>query len=502
MLDYIRSNAQSFGIKLAFGIIILVFVFWGVGSFTDQNYGNTVAAVNGEAIQMQQFEQAYQNAEEATLRNSPDMTREELKNSGLGLQVLQELASGILLGQAAAEHGITVSPLELRQAVARLKVFQDAQGRFDPEAYKSVLAAQRMNPAQYEQLLRTDLLRDKLYAMITSPAWTAPDETKNRYHFWRQTRQIEYIFLPAKKFAAAAPADAEMRAYYDAHREDFILPPRVAVEYVLVEPESVLKSSGGKNSEVQQDSADRLQEILDRLMEDNILDKNLGESAARFGLSAQKTALSTQPELENMFGLAPDKAALLLAGSAGSPVDAVLEARDRYLIARVLETTPRTTAPFDDVKKTITARLTAEKGLEAAREQAALQLDKLGNAPLTETQKKEFRVRTASLQRMGTPEDFEPDSTLEEAVFSSAPQQWIATVLTVDSKTEGVGAMLCRTIAIHDPDPEEWQSMRGLMENITTRERTDGIFQAFMLNLFAGAKIEILNRSVIERKEL
>ena len=36
MLEYIRSNAQSFGVKLVFGVIILVFVFWGVGSFSDK----------------------------------------------------------------------------------------------------------------------------------------------------------------------------------------------------------------------------------------------------------------------------------------------------------------------------------------------------------------------------------------------------------------------------------------------------------------------------------
>ena len=36
MLDYIRSNAQSFGVKVAFAIIILVFMFWGVGSLTDE----------------------------------------------------------------------------------------------------------------------------------------------------------------------------------------------------------------------------------------------------------------------------------------------------------------------------------------------------------------------------------------------------------------------------------------------------------------------------------
>ncbi len=32
MLEVIRSNAQSWGVKIAFGIIILVFVFWGVAA--------------------------------------------------------------------------------------------------------------------------------------------------------------------------------------------------------------------------------------------------------------------------------------------------------------------------------------------------------------------------------------------------------------------------------------------------------------------------------------
>ena len=34
MLDLIRANAQSWGVKIAFGIIILVFVFRGVGGQT------------------------------------------------------------------------------------------------------------------------------------------------------------------------------------------------------------------------------------------------------------------------------------------------------------------------------------------------------------------------------------------------------------------------------------------------------------------------------------
>ena len=64
MLDLIRSNSQSFGVKLAFGIIILVFVFWGIGSITDTGSVNVVAMVNGQPITFQTFEMAYRRAEE------------------------------------------------------------------------------------------------------------------------------------------------------------------------------------------------------------------------------------------------------------------------------------------------------------------------------------------------------------------------------------------------------------------------------------------------------
>lgn len=47
MLDLIRANAQSWGVKIAFGIIILVFVFWGVGGLTG-GPSTVILPVHGE----------------------------------------------------------------------------------------------------------------------------------------------------------------------------------------------------------------------------------------------------------------------------------------------------------------------------------------------------------------------------------------------------------------------------------------------------------------------
>ena len=44
-----RKHAGSWAIKLLLGAIVIVFVFWGVGSFRAQR-GGRVAMVNGDQI--------------------------------------------------------------------------------------------------------------------------------------------------------------------------------------------------------------------------------------------------------------------------------------------------------------------------------------------------------------------------------------------------------------------------------------------------------------------
>ena len=97
MLDYFRSNAQSFGVKCIFGLIILVFIGWGVGSFTDHRSGNVVATVNGEPITINDFERAYQQAESEAITRNPAMTRE---------QAAQALLTGIDLVREQREAGV------------------------------------------------------------------------------------------------------------------------------------------------------------------------------------------------------------------------------------------------------------------------------------------------------------------------------------------------------------------------------------------------------------
>ena len=58
MLKFMRTHATSFLIKVLLGAIVLVFIFWGVGSFRTQRL-ERVASVNGQPITQEQYREAY-----------------------------------------------------------------------------------------------------------------------------------------------------------------------------------------------------------------------------------------------------------------------------------------------------------------------------------------------------------------------------------------------------------------------------------------------------------
>lgn len=250
MLDYFRSNAQSFGVKCIFGLIILVFIGWGVGSFTDHRSGNVVATVNGEPITINDFERAYQQAESEAINRNPTMTREQLIASGLGESVLRDLIQQLLLQQTATRLGLGATPLEMRREVEGIPAFQNAQGRFDPAIYEQVLNNQRMGMAEFERSLANQIRRDKILSILQDAAWTDPAAAKRHYDYLRQKRQVSCLFLPASTATVAAPSEEAIKEAYEARKQSLAIPRKAAVEFVRVSPEKLVPAASISDDDI------------------------------------------------------------------------------------------------------------------------------------------------------------------------------------------------------------------------------------------------------------
>ena len=161
MLDFIRNKAQSFGVKLIFGLIIVVFVFWGVGNVGQAPKGS-LAVVNGEGVTVQDFNKLFKRAVEEQKKTSPDLLSDPAKFKIFKQQVLAQVIMSRLRLQEAARIGLTVTPHELKRVLAGFSVFQDAAGKFDPEAYKRVVASQGLTQGEFESEYSDSLLEEKL----------------------------------------------------------------------------------------------------------------------------------------------------------------------------------------------------------------------------------------------------------------------------------------------------------------------------------------------------
>jgi len=232
MLDFMRRKAQSPYIQATILVIIVVFVFWGVGT----NHGNgqrAVVTVNGEAISLIEYQQAYdQAAKRLREQLGGNLPPGFLESVGLKEKVINDLTQRLLFRQAAREMGIIVTDDEVRDKIASMEVFKN-NGAFDPGWYRQVLASSRMSTTEFEEATRNDLLMAKLMDFISGFAEVADSELKDRFDFRFGERRVSWVKLRADDFRDRVKVDEkELESFFERNKAKYRSEPRVRVSYL------------------------------------------------------------------------------------------------------------------------------------------------------------------------------------------------------------------------------------------------------------------------------
>lgn len=239
MLDDIRNKAQSFGIKLIFGIIIIVFVFWGVGNMGGMS-SDSLAVVNGEKISVREYAKIWEWVAREERRNNPALFEDEELVKQYKRMVLDNLITSRLFLQEAERLGITVTPHELKVVVDTYNEFQDDTGAFNADRYRQMIAARGLTQGEFESDLRRDLLKNKLIRYLGMSAGLSEKEAERIYGFRLEKRPVEYVLFNAEEYAEkAGVSDDEIAAYYQENKERFRLPVRASADYLALTPDTL-----------------------------------------------------------------------------------------------------------------------------------------------------------------------------------------------------------------------------------------------------------------------
>ena len=102
MLDFMRKQAGSWLIKGLLAIIVIVFVFWGVGSFRSRQ-ANRVALINGEVITEKELESKLAKISSENGNKTVIIRADKRLNYGSVIKVM-----GICKGAKLKDIGVTV----------------------------------------------------------------------------------------------------------------------------------------------------------------------------------------------------------------------------------------------------------------------------------------------------------------------------------------------------------------------------------------------------------
>ncbi|MFZ5775699.1 MAG: SurA N-terminal domain-containing protein [Thermodesulfobacteriota bacterium] len=252
MLDFMRSKAQSTLIQAAILGIVLVFIFWGVNQ-NQQGGPDAVATVNGKKVSYQNYSRAYEQLmnryRDQFGGTIPPALLEALN---LKQQVLDQLVQQVLMRQAATQSGLLVGSDELRKAIEGMEAFRD-NGVFKLERYKERLASSRMNPADFEEGIRSDLLTDRILLQVSRFATATDAELAERFAFENDRIRLEYVSFAADAFRGAVKVtDEALAAYYEAHKQEYQSEPQARLRYLSFRNELPAGEGGITDQEIEQ----------------------------------------------------------------------------------------------------------------------------------------------------------------------------------------------------------------------------------------------------------
>lgn len=233
MLDFMRRNARSWGIKIALGIICLVFVFFMGGGGQIGASRDTMATVGGAEISVPEFQRA-RVATRARYRDQyGDNLPPELERAlNIPSRALSELIDAEVLGQEARRLGLRIPDETVRSAIRQVPAFQ-RDGVFSSAAYKAAIVRQGLSAAAFEESLRRDLLISQLVDVIRRGVHVTEAEVLADYRQANEKIVLSYVSFAAGDFRDQVEINDEaLEELFESDPERYRKPETVRVAYL------------------------------------------------------------------------------------------------------------------------------------------------------------------------------------------------------------------------------------------------------------------------------
>lgn len=241
MFEFIRTHRRLMQFLLLL-FIFPSFAFFGLEGYTRFREGdNAVAKVAGHSItqqeldaaqreQMERFRQMFGAQFDPKMLDTPEARQ----------NILEGLIAQRVIAAEAAKNRFSVSDQTLQQTILSAPGMTGADGKFDVERYKSLLASQGMTPSMYEARLRQDLALQQVSDGVQATAFAPKTVASRLSDLNDQEREVQELLFKVSDFVSQVKVTDEMlKDYYEKNGRQFEIPEQVKAEYVVLNNDAI-----------------------------------------------------------------------------------------------------------------------------------------------------------------------------------------------------------------------------------------------------------------------
>ena len=233
MLNNIRNFSKTWFAKILLVIIVIPFVFWGMGGVFSGGNTNNIAKINNQSISTQDF-MNHLNSSRITLETIKDNL-----NNNILEEILGELISKKMIQLEEQDLNLIISDKILKKRIKENENFLDENKKFSRTKYEKFLLSSNITAVDFETKLRNSELKKNLFSYIVGGIKSPTFLSNNTFKEQNKKINLEYINLENVYKKKDEFTMDEILKYIDKNKEN-LKEKNISFNYSKVTPATLI----------------------------------------------------------------------------------------------------------------------------------------------------------------------------------------------------------------------------------------------------------------------
>ena len=233
MIGSFRNFAKTKFAGILVFIMIIPFVFWGMGSMFSSGNTNSIVKINESNVSTEEFINYLNNS------GIPQKTIRENLNNNIIEELLSGLVSTKILDLEIREYDLIISKETLLKMIKKNKNFLDDQGIFQRLKYEKFLLENNQSAPQFELRLKNRELQKNLFSFVGAGTVSPKFLVKKLYE--EENKKLEIDFINLDKFYKKKGdfTDNDLKKFLEENKENLKV-DYLDFEYSIINPKNLI----------------------------------------------------------------------------------------------------------------------------------------------------------------------------------------------------------------------------------------------------------------------